>query len=226
MAACLALSVPATIAAQEVFGHTPEASPYHDVESPSELSLFGGYLITGKDPALASPQSAPIVGARELIHLDGPAIFYMRVAHSFSNRTEIDPTAPPGLRTVGTISDGLTIGDLGIGINLTGDRSWHQLMPYFGAGPGVVSDLGASRDAGGYHFGTSFAVTYGGGIRWVPMGRLSIHADANMYMWIHHDPTSYHTNAFGPPVVPATHRLSAWRNNGLFALGLSYRIRH
>jgi hypothetical protein len=221
----MALGTPATAAGQDVFGHTPEGSPYHDVESPTELSLFAGYLVTGKDPAGVSPGSAPILGVREMIHLDGPAIFYVRVSHSFSDRDAIDPASPPGLRALGTVNDGLTIGDLGIGMNLTGDRSWHNLMPYFGAGPGVVSDLGVRRDVGGYHFGTAFAITYGGGLRWVPDGRLSVHLDANMYMWAHHDPPSYHVNSYGPPVVPITEKLIAWRNNGMFVLGLSYQIR-
>jgi len=211
-------------AAQDVFGHTPENSPYRYVESPRELSLFGGYLIAGKDPAGVAPQSATLVGIREMLHLGGPVMFYTRLAHSFSQRTVVDPAAPISARFLGTRDDALTIFDLDLGIDLTGDRSWHNIMPYFGAGPAVVSDMGAPRDKGKYHFGTTFAATYGGGFRWVPPGRLSIHADVNAYEWLHHYPATYHTNAFGTPVLPTTHKLAAWRDNGTFTLGASFAI--
>jgi hypothetical protein len=226
-AGCLALSAPARLAAQDVFGHTPENSPYRDVESPSELSIYSGYLVAGLDPAKVTPRSAPIIGIRELIHLDGPAIFFARIAHSFSSRTVIDPGAPAGLRPIGTSNDGITLADLDLGINVTGDRSWHNIMPYIAAGPGVASDLGVRRDVGDYRFGTNFAVTYGGGFRWVPPGRFSVHIDANAYMWTSHYPESYHTTAIdGTQVIPTGRNLNGWRNNGLFALGISYRILH
>jgi len=216
--------LPLRLAAQEVFGHTPESSPYHDVESPSELSLFGGYMRSKKDPAGVAPQSAPVVGAREMVHLGGPAIFIARITHAFSSRTAIDPAAPPQSRVLGNVGDGITMLDLGLGINITGDRSWHYLVPYLTAGPGVVSDLGARRDVGDYRFGTNFLVTYGGGFRWVPPGRLSIHAEANSYLWTGHYPSSYHTNIFGSQVIPVGHHLTGWRNSGIYVLGLSYPL--
>jgi hypothetical protein len=227
VAASAAPLLPSSVAAQDVYGHTPESSPYHDVESPGELSIFGGYLDAAKDPAGVAPRSAPVVGIREMLHLGGPAIFFVRLTHSLSDRAVINPTAPRALRQIGTKADGLTIADLDLGVNLTGDRSWHHLVPYFGAGPAVVSDLGAARDIGGYHFGTSFAITYGGGFRWVPGGRLSISATANSYLWEHRYPTAYHATAIDVThVIPPTRKLTAWRNNGVFTLGVSYAILH
>ena len=132
-----------------------------------------------------------------MVHLGGPAIFLARVAHSFSQRTVIDPSSTEGFRDIGTKSNGLTILDLDLGLNFTGDRSWHNLMPYLTVGPGVVSDLGAPRDAGGYRFGTEFTATYGGGVRWVTTSRLSFHVDMNAYLWTYRYPPTYHNTATG-----------------------------
>ena len=213
--------------AQTLTGYTPETSPYRDVESSSELSIFSGFLFTSKDLAGVQPQNSPVLGLRELVHLSGPAIFYARVTHAFSERDVIDPTAPASSRTIGTRSDGLTILDLNLGLNFTGDRSWHNLMPYFGAGPAVVSDLGATRDVGGYKFGTTFAATYGGGFRWVPPGRFSAHLDMNGYLWPYHYPTTYHTQTIdGTQVIATGRHLSGWRSNGLLTFGISYQLFH
>ncbi len=225
LAACLTLLAACPVAAQGIYGYAPEKSPYRDVDSQSELSVFTGYLIDAKDEAGVEPQSAPVIGIREMVHLGGPAIFFGRITHSFSQRTVIDPSSTEAFRDIATTSAGLTILDLDLGLNFTGDRSWHNLMPYFGVGPGVVSDLGAPRDAGHYHFGTAFAATYGGGFRWVTTSRLSFHVDMNAYLWAYHYPSSYHnTSTDGTQVIATGHHLVGWRNNGLVAFGLSYQI--
>lgn len=225
LAASLTLVLACPLAAQGILGYAPNKSPYRDVDSQSELSIFSGYLVDAKDLAKVEPQSAPVVGIREMVHLGGPAIFYTRLTHSFSQRTIIDPSSPEGQRAIAARTDGLTILDVDLGLNFTGDRSWHNLMPYFGVGPGVVSDLGQPRDVGGYRFGTAFAATYGGGFRWVTTSRFSFHVDANAYLWAYHYPATYHTTATdGTQVIPTTHHLADWRNNGLFELGVSYQI--
>jgi hypothetical protein len=221
----LAAGHPGTARAQEVYGHNPETSPYRDVSSGHELSILGGYLVAGKDAAGVAPQSAALVGIREMIHLGGPITTFFRVQHSFSQRTVIDPTLPAPERVTGTIDQGLTIADANFGVNLTGDRSWNNLVPYFSVGAGAVSDLGAPHDVGGYRFGTSFTATFGGGFRWVTSGPLSITISANNYLWEHRYPGSYHTPAAdGTTVIPTTHKLDFWRNNGVYTLGVSYKL--
>ncbi len=227
VAACLALLLPAALGAQDVLGHLPRSSPYHDVESPHELSVIGGYLVLARDAAGVAPRSSPVVGIREVLHLGGPLIFFARVTHTFSDRTVLDPAFPRALRVLGTTSDPLTIADVNFGLNLTGDRSWHYLVPMISAGIGAVSDLGKSRDVGGYTFGTSLAIPFGGGIRWVPPGRFSAHVDAYDYIWRYKYPSSYHTVAIdNSSVIPPAHSLSGYRTNGMFTLGVSYAILH
>ncbi len=227
LAGLLAFAAPRTAAGQDITGYTPQDSPYRDVESSSELSIFTGYLFTSTNQAGVEPQDGPVLGLREMVHLGGPAIFYARATHSFSQRSVINPNSPESFRTIGTQSAGLTILDFNLGLNFTGDRAWHSLMPYFGAGPALVSDLGAPRDAGGYKFGTTFAATFGGGFRWVPPGRFSAHLDMNAYMWPYHYPTTYHATAIdGTQVIATGTHLSGWRTNGLVSFGISYQLFH
>lgn len=222
-----AFALPSGLAAQDIMGHPPNASPYLDVESNQELAIFSGYDVAGKDPARVAPQSAPVIGLRESLHLGGPVVGLFRLTHVFSDRTKIDPTQPAASRVLGTIPAALTILDVGLSINLTGDRSYHHFMPSINAGAGLVSDLGAPHDIGRYRFGTSLAVTYGGGIRWVPGGRLSLRANIDSYLYQHDYPKSYRAITIdGTSVLPATHSLIAWRANGLFTLGASYALFH
>lgn len=223
----LGLAHPNGAAAQDIVGHEPNGSPYLDVESPHELAIFGGYFLLAKDPARVAPRSSAVVGLRESIRLGGPVSGLVRLTHTFSDRTVIDPTQPQATRVLGTISDPLTILDIGLSLNLTGDRSFHHLMPAINAGVGAVSDLGAPHDVGRYRFGTALAVTYGGGIRWIPTGRLSLRINADSYLFQHDYPKSYRTVTIdGTSVLPLTHSLISWRANGLFTFGASYALFH
>jgi hypothetical protein len=222
----MALATPARLPAQ-LIGHPPESSPYRDVESGHELAIFGGYFAAARDPAGVAPRAAPAVGIRESIHLSGPAMFFVRLTHTFSDREVINPAEPRASRDLGTRKDALTMFDLGLGLNLTGDRSWHNIVPSINAGAGLVSDLGAPHDIGGYRFGNQLAIVYGGGFRWVTPGRLSLRINADNYMYTHKYPATYRqVTVDGTSVLPPTHSLSAWRNNGMYTVGVSYALFH
>jgi len=218
--------LPATLSAQ-VLGHMPDASPYSDVDSPHELAIFAGYYLASKDLAGVAPQSSPAIGARETINLAGPIFAFARLTHTFSDRTAINPIDPASTRDIGTISDPITMADVNLGFNFTGDRSFHNFQPAVSIGFGGASDLGAPHDIGGYRFGTVIMLTYGAGIRWVPPGRLSFRFNIDNYMCEHSYPKSYHTiTGDGTSVISTLHSLVDWRNNGMYTFGVSYAIRH
>jgi hypothetical protein len=219
-------ALPATLHGQ-VLGHMPDTSPYTDVDSPRELAIFGGYFRAAKDLAGVAPGPSPVIGLRETIHLGGPVIAFARLTHTFSDRTVVNPLDPASTRDQGQISDPITLADVNLGFNFLGDRSFHNFEFAVNAGAGGASDLGAAHDIGGYRFGTVIALTYGGGIRWVPPGRLSIRLNVDNYMYEHSYPKLYHTiTGDGTSVIPITHSLVAWRNNGMYTLGFSYAIHH
>lgn len=224
LAGLILCALPATAAAQ-VLGHMPDATPYADVDSPRELAIFAGYYDASKDLAGVAPKPGFAFGARETLQLAGPAIAVFRLSHAFTDRTVIDPLDPTSQRDLAVIHDPLTFLDASLGFNFTGPRSFHNLQFAINAGVGGASDLGAPKDAGGYRFGTVPVLVYGAGIRFVPPGRLSLRLNADNYMMEHSYPKSYHTiTGDGTSVVPTTHSLVDWRNNGMFTFGVSYAI--
>ncbi len=225
LAAAIAL-LPGAARAQ-VIGYKPEESPYRDVDTPQSLSIFGGYLHAETDPAGVAPESAPVIGLRDQIHLGGPAMLIARLTYAFSDRNEINPSLPETSRIVGVVPSPLVFLDTDLGFNLFGERAWHNLQPELNFGPGLVSDLGKPADVGGYQFGTKFTINFGGGIRWVPPGRWSAHINADVYLYQFKYPSSYHTIAIdGTQVIATSQSLTGYTHNGMFVFGISYAVFH
>src|SRR5258706_63400 len=88
----------------------------------------------------------------------------------------IDPLRPAATRHIGTQSSKEFAADLALVMNLTGARSWHGMVPQVRTGLGVVHN-GASDDSTGFAFGTPFAFSFGGGVKYVPNGRVQLRVD-------------------------------------------------
>ena len=219
--ALLLLAAPSPALAQEV-GHKPAESPYRDIAFKQEITPYAGYYIAGRDPAGVAPQSGPMVGARYEIRIGGPAQFMARLGHVVSERRVLDPTRPVETRDLGTTASSLYIADLGISLNLTGQKTWRGIVPVLTGGGGVASDF-RSADAGGFRFGTQFAITVGGGIRWVPQeSRLQFRVDLADYLYQISYPTTY---SLGTEEIPRiTRKQSAWTHNLALTAGASYRF--
>ena len=219
----LALLLPLPALAQEV-GYPPERSPFRDLEYRQELTGFAGYFAASRDAAGVAPQSGPMVGVRYEMRIAGPASFTARVANVFSERTIIDPAEPASTRVVGTESWPLLLGDVGVTVNLTGQKSIRRLVPVLSAGLGVASDTkGGGSDVGGYRFGTTFALTLGGGVRWVPGGRFQLRADVQDYLYQIKYPSTYFAASGGAdPVLTNPNSRSMWKHNAALTIGGSY----
>ena len=219
--ALLLLAATSPVLAQPV-GHLPSESPFRDIEFKQEITPFIGYYSAGEDPARVAPRSGPMLGARYEIRIGGPAHFMARVGHVWSERRTIDPSLDAGLRDLGTAATSLYLADLGISLNLTGQKTWRGLVPVLTGGAGIVSDF-KSADVGGFKFGTQFAITVGGGVRWVPQNsRLQFRVDLADYLYQISYPASYVTGTEEQPRV--TRKQSAWTNNLALTAGASYRF--
>jgi Outer membrane protein beta-barrel domain len=204
-------------------GFTPEKSPYRDLDYRQELTGFAGYYSASKDRAGVAPRSGPIVGARYEVRIGGPAQLYVRGARAFSERNVIDPTKPLATRSLGTQSTPIYLADLGISLNLTGQKSVHSFVPVLSGGFGVVSDFDSKRDVGGYDFGTSFAFSFGAGIRYAPGGRFQLRADVNDFIYQIQYPATYFVAASDQTsVLKASAGRSQYRHNAALTLGASY----
>ena len=206
--------------AQEV-GHPPARSPYQDIEYRQELTAFTGYFAAGRDPVGVAPQGGPMLGVRYEVRVGGPAQFTARSGVVWSKRTIIDPERAPGSRTLTTAEQGLYVADVGLSINLTGQKSYHRVVPAVHGGIGLVSDF-RGRDVGDFRFGTSFAFSYGAGVRLVGSGPFQLRIDLSDHLYQVEYPESYFTEFNSQtPVLAANRSKAAWTHNAALTIGAS-----
>ena len=220
----LALLAAASPLAAQV-GHEPSRSPYEDVEYNQEFTPLFGYLRTRHDPASVAPQGAPMIGLRYELTLAGPLALSSDITHAFSQRDAVDPTKPLATRNLGTRNSAVTAFDLALAMNLTGQKSWHHIVPQVRAGVGVVT-ASAKEDSTGFSFGTPFAFSLGGGLKFVPSGgRLQLRADLTDRIFKLSYPNSYYRLASdNTAVLPLTTASSFYTHHTAFTVGVSYRF--
>jgi hypothetical protein len=216
----LALAFVATTAGAQV-GHLPENSPYRDVEASQELSFFGGHYSAGLDPIGVAPRGGPLYGLRYEIHVGGPAFLMARFAHVNSERFPIDPTKSGAAAQLGRRNVSLNLFDANLVINLTGQKSFHSIVPVVNLGAGIAS-CSCTIDPDPYTFGTPFAFSFGGGLRYVPGGRFQLRADWGDYLYQLKYPAAYYlTPTTGTAAAGGGQARSFWKNNRAFTLGAS-----
>jgi hypothetical protein len=215
----LALAFIATTARAQV-GHLPENSPYRDLETRQEFTFFGGRYTTGKDPIGVAPLDGPMYGIRYQIHVGGPAFLMARWSHVNSSRFAIDPTKNGAARKLGKHNESVNLYDIDLALNLTGEKSFHHIVPVINFGAGVAScSCSVTNDP--YTFGTPFAFTFGGGLRYVPGGRLQITVDWNDYLYQLKYPTAYYVIPAGGTAAATNEARSFWKNNKALTFGAS-----
>jgi len=215
------LLISATAVGAQV-GHLPSRSPYLDLEYKQELTLLSGTYHGHRDPANVAPQGGLLLGAHYEFRAGGPAHLIAEVVRISSERQVINPFKVGAARDLGVSSRALYTGDLGLGLSLTGGKSWHNIVPELAGGLGIITDFRRQADSGGYKFGTRFALNWGGGIRIVPGGNWQIRGDIkNRLYTIGYPEAFYVAPTGGTAVVPTTQSKSFWLNNPAFTLGLS-----
>jgi hypothetical protein len=223
--AALAVSalVPVPVSAQ--VGYPPTRSPYRDLVFRQELTAFTGYLSASKGRAGVAPTGGPVAGVRYEIRIGGPAEFTVRLMRAWTERTVIDPAKPVETRNLGTRAWPIYHGDVGITVNLTGQKSWRRLVPVINGGIGVASDANKGGDPVGFNIGTPFAFSFGAGVRWVPGGSFQLRADFSDFLYNVDYPDAYFGSASTPtvpPVLPARSSQGEWLHNRVLSIGASY----
>jgi hypothetical protein len=219
IAATLLLS---SIAGAQV-GTEPAKSPFVDIEQRHEFTLFGGYFSAKKDPAKVAPQSAPLGGLMYTWRASGPAHIGLALMSVGSKRTELDPAQPSATREVATRTEPLYAAEGFVSVALTGERSWHDLIPVAGLGLGIITN-GKGADVGGFRFGTRFALPLGVGLRWLPGGgAFQLRADVKDWMYTIKYPQAYFTapSSSDSPILTGGTRVSRWTHNFAMTVGAS-----
>lgn len=209
-------------------GYEPRNSPFRDVEYRQEFTLLGGYFNAAKDVAGVAPQGGPIMGLRYELRIGGPAQLMVRAMRVGSERRLLDASLGAPARDLGARSQALYAADLGISLNLTGQKSYHGLIPVINGGLGLVSDFKSDADPQadttrrGFKFGTPFAFSFGGGVRWTPGGRFQLRADVGDFLYQVKYPASFFTAPSGiDPVLSSDVKQNQWKNNVALTVGAS-----
>ncbi len=222
-AAIAALLLTLTRTASAQVGYPPTQSPYRDLVFRQELSAVVGQYFGSTGRAGVGPRGGLAFGVRHEIRIGGPVQLTSRLVRVWSERLVLDPTRPDAERNIGIQDRPLYLADIGFSMNLTGRKSFHRLVPVVNAGLGVVSSLGEDSDPGGYEFGTTFALAFGGGIRWVPGGRLQLRLDVGDYLYQLSYPDAFFVAPpGGTPVLTPGRGTKEWKHNALISLGISY----
>jgi hypothetical protein len=207
--------------AEAQVGHLPQNSPYRDVETSQELTVFGGHYGAAKDPIGVAPRSGAMFGLRYEKHVGGPASLVARWSHVNSERFPIDPTMAGAARQLEKTKVALDLFDVNLALNLTGQKSFHHIVPVVNLGAGIAT-CGCEVEADPYKFGTPFAFSFGAGVRYVPGGRFQLRADWNNYLYQLKYPEAYYIATTGvPAAVPPSQSRTFWKNNRAFTLGAS-----
>ena len=212
---CLPLALVAQV------GHLPRTSPYEDFKPGQSLTIAAGLLGVKRDPAGVAPKAGPLLAVRYDIGVGGPAFFFVRYSMAPSERRLLDPAKPAATRLIGTPSVTTHVADLGLDIALTGQKTWHRLIPSLGFGAGVASDF-AAADTGLYKFGTRFSFSYGPGVRYLARNGFQVRFDATNYIWQYQYPDKYFVKTSDTTsVLSDTRARSVWRGNWGLSTGLS-----
>ncbi len=216
----IALFFIATTASAQV-GHSPEHSPFRDIDGGQELTLFGGHFNAGADPVGVAPKPGAILGLLYQIHVGGPANLFVRYGRVSTNRIGVDPTLAKTKRSLGSHSSLISLYDIGMSVNLTGMKSYHSLVPTVNFGAGIAScTCTVAKDP--FTFGTPFAISLGTGVRYVPGGHYQIRVDLTDYLYQLKTPAAYFINsADNTPVAAQGTARSFWRNNPTLTVGVS-----
>jgi hypothetical protein len=216
----LALAFIATTARAQV-GHLPESSPYRDFETSQEFTFFGGHYKAGTDPIGIAPRDGPMFGIRYQVHVGGPAFLVARWSHINTERFAIDPTKIGTARQLAKQNVSVNLYDIDLALNLTGEKSFHHIVPVVNFGAGIAT-CGCAVASDPYAFGTPFAFSFGGGLRFVPGGRFQLTADWNDYLYQLKYPTAYFViPTGGTAAVTGNQARSFWKNNRGVTLGAS-----
>lgn len=222
----LVATAPAALAAQLV-GHPPTSSPFRDYPMGQDLGVFGGWFGGNTGQAGVGPKGAATVGVRYSFHIGGPALFVASVQRIASQRRVIDPRQSGAARDLGTHADPLYLAEGGLDVALTGQKSWHSLIPSAGVSAGAVRS-NSGGDIGGYSFGTTFALGWGLGLQFVPKGNLSLRMDVRDHFWQLGYPSVYFATPTGggtPVLTTSRNSQNEWTHNLTYTFGLSYAFK-
>jgi hypothetical protein len=205
-------------------------TPYRFFEQRQATGLFAGHISTDKGTIGLGPESGSAFGGRYHIRLGGPFFLEAEALYLPTTRAVLDTVVvDSAFQSVGEADMGLVTGLVSLRFHITGQRTWHRLLPFLLAGAGISTEVEdddtADEDIDSefrYDFGTTFAGQIGGGIEWFPAERLAVRFDARSVLWQIKAPEGLLLRGqqeFDRPLPQ-----DEWVNNLTFSVGLSFHF--
>lgn len=201
------------------------SSPYRFVERKQDLGPYVGWLSTDRGSADLGPKGGLVYGLQYTIRVSDPLNIGVVGAYFPTERDVVDPsTESPTPNVVGTEGTDLLMIAGRLHLNITGSRTWHDLMPYIFLGLGLVVDLTADTGCTlnstradcqlfpreRFDFGTSFVGQLGVGATWLPSERFGLRFTVHDNIWRLKTPEGF----FDPEVqLESVPPESNWVNN-------------
>ena len=189
--ALLLVLAPATLSGQVAVGHSPAASPYVDVVRGHTLTLSTGLMTGGEGSIGLGPNGGAVFALRYDRRLSALVGITGGVGAAALERLVAHPDAPVESQFTGPVGQTVTLIDLGLHFNLTGDKSWRRLAPFLMLTGGFAFAGQPEADTTSYDFGTKFFFQPGIGTRVMLSPRLQLRAEALAVAWKLSYPTSF-----------------------------------
>ena len=189
--ALLLALAPAALSAQVAVGHTPAGSPFMDLPRGHTLTLSAGLMTGGTGSIGLGPTDGTVIALRYDRRLSALVGITGGVGVSALERLVAHPDAPVESQFTGPVDQTVTLVDIGLHFNVTGDKSWRRLAPFFMLTGGFGFAQEPAADTTSYEFGTKFFFQPGIGTRIMLSPRLQLRAEALAVAWKLSYPSSY-----------------------------------
>ena len=213
-----------TLAAQ--VGSTPEQSPFRDLEIRQNVSVIAGASFGGHDKAGAAPRGGGVVGLRYDINLgSAPLAFTSSVVRQTATRDILQPGLPLANRLGANVSQPVWAIDAAFSLLLTGNRSWHSLVPSVAFGASLVTDNKAITDSSQFQFGTKFSPLFGLGLKYARQrSRWTVRGDITNRFYNVKYPQTFRDSTPNVPRIVSLSTKGSWTRNTMITLGLVREI--
>ena len=208
-------------------GYDPANSPYVDMRRTSGVVAFTGFLGGQRGRlGIGHTNGQTYTVGYEIPLGTGPLSFYGSFTYALTERNVINPFQDDSVRLSGPFDDDMSLIDLGLRFNLTGNKTWHGLGIYGSGAVGMAISRGSPPDSGSYSFKRKMTFTPGLGLRFFPVRRLSMVADFRVAVWRLRYPPDYFQarSADGIPVLGSRDPDVDWTIHPWISFGLGWNF--
>lgn len=227
LAAAIALSIgPSVQRAGAQVGHDPAHSPYVDMRRTHGLYAYSGWLGGDRGFLQIGHANGQTYTVGYEIPLGGVLAFYGSLSYAKTERYVINPFRDDSVRLAGPFDDDMSLIDLGLRFNITGNKTWHGVNLYASGSMGMAISMGTPLDSGSYNFKRKMTFTPGLGMRFFPVRRMSVVVDGRLAAWRLRYPPDYFraVSNDGIPVLKEGDPETEWTVHPWISFGLGWNF--